>query len=53
MTKIETDDSWELETFCIIAKSYGHPEDLTPSEKKRLKELGLDEQWQNKTQSLV
>ena len=41
MTKIETDDSWEFETFRIIAKYYEHLEDLTPSEKKRLKELGI------------
>jgi hypothetical protein len=42
MTKIKTDDSWEFETFRIIAKSFDNPEDLTPSEKVRLKELGLE-----------
>ena len=44
MEKIKIDDSWALETFRIMAKSYDHPEDLTPSEKKRLKELGLEEE---------
>ena len=42
MTKTTIDDSWEFETFRIIAKSYDHPEDLTPTEKKRLRKLGLD-----------
>jgi hypothetical protein len=42
MTKIKIDDSWEFETFRIIAKSFDNPEDLTPSEKVRLKELGLE-----------
>jgi hypothetical protein len=42
MTKIIIDDSWEFETFRIIEKSYDNPEDLTPSEKKRLRELGLE-----------
>jgi hypothetical protein len=42
MIKIKTDDSWEFETFRIIAKSFDNPEDLTPSEKVRLKELGLE-----------
>ena len=42
MTKIITDDSWVFETFRIIAKSYDNPADLTPAEKKRLKELGLE-----------
>lgn len=42
MTKIITDDSWEFEIFRIIAKSYDHPEDLTLSEKKRLRELGIE-----------
>jgi hypothetical protein len=42
MTKIKTDDSWEFETFCIIAKSFDNPEDLTPSEKVRLRELGIE-----------
>ena len=42
MTKILIDDSWEFECFRVIVKSYDHPEDLTPTEKKRLKELGLE-----------
>jgi hypothetical protein len=41
MTTKKTDDSWEFEGFRVIEKSFDHPEDLTPSEKKRLKELGL------------
>ena len=39
---MKMDDSWEFETFRIIAKSYDSPKDLTPSEKKRLKELGIE-----------
>ena len=42
MTETKIDDSWQFETFRIIAKSYDSPEDLTPAEKKRLKELGLN-----------
>ena len=42
MIKIKTDDSQEFETFRIIAKYYEHPEDIIPTEKKRLKELGLE-----------
>ena len=42
MTEINIDDSWEFECFRVIAKSYEHPEDLTPTEKKRLKELGIE-----------
>ena len=41
MDKIETNDSWEFEIFRIITKRYEHPEALTLTEKKRLKELGL------------
>ena len=42
MTEMETDDSWEFEGFRVIAKLYDEPEKLTPIEKKRLRELGLD-----------
>jgi hypothetical protein len=39
---VKIDDSREFETFRILDKYEKHPEDLTPTEKKRLKELGLD-----------
>ena len=39
---MKLDDSRIFETFRIIEKSYDNPEDLTPSEKARLRELGLD-----------
>jgi len=40
MNKI--DDSRIFETFRILDKYEKHPEDLTESEKKRLKELGIE-----------
>ena len=39
---IYIDDSREFETFRILDKYEKHPEDLTPTEKKRLKELGIE-----------
>ena len=39
---IDIDDSRMFETFRILDKYEKHPEDLTTTEKKRLKELGLD-----------
>jgi len=39
---MKLDDSWEFETFRIIAKYYEHPQDLILIEKKRLKELGIE-----------
>ena len=42
MMETTIDDSWEFEAFRIIAKRYDSPDDLTSTEKKRLKELGLD-----------
>ena len=41
MTDIIEDDSWEFETFRILDKYDKHPEELTETEKKRLKELGI------------
>jgi hypothetical protein len=39
--KNKIDDSWELDTFRLIEKFYNTPENLTPKERKRLKELGI------------
>ena len=39
---IDIDDSRMFETFRILDKYEKHPKDLTPTEKKRLKELGLE-----------
>lgn len=39
---MKIDDSLEFETFRILDKYEKHPEKLTLSEKKRLKELGLN-----------
>lgn len=41
MTEIVIDDSWEFETFRILDKYMKYPEDLTDSEKERLRELGI------------
>lgn len=41
MIEIKEDDSWEFETFRILHKYERYPEDLTDSEKGRLKELGI------------
>lgn len=39
---MKIDDSREFETFRIIDKYEKQLEDLTPSEKKRLQELGIE-----------
>ena len=39
---IELDDSMIFDAFKILDKYEKHPEDLTYSEKKRLKELGIE-----------
>ena len=39
---MKIDDSEQDKMFALMHKVSTHSEDLTPSEKKRLKELGLD-----------
>lgn len=39
---MEIDDKEQDKMFALMHKVSTHPEDLTPSEKARLKELGLD-----------
>jgi len=41
MRMVKIDDSDVFETFRVLDKYEKYPEDLTPTEKKRLKELGL------------
>ena len=42
MIGIKEDDSYEFETFRILNKYDKHPDTLTKTEKKRLKELGIE-----------
>ena len=42
MIGIKEDDSWEFETFRILNKYDKHPEELTETEKSRLRELGIE-----------